>query len=57
MDSFPTGSMQSCLTVATIAISPLIILFLADSIGRVLRQTKGKGGVDSPGEGGSGVAK
>jgi hypothetical protein len=49
--------MQSCLTVATIAISPLIILFLADSIGRVLRQTKGKGGVDSPGEGGSGVAK
>jgi hypothetical protein len=57
MDSLQTGSMQSCLIIATIAISPLIILLLADSIGRVLRQAKEKAGVDSPGEGGSGVTK
>jgi hypothetical protein len=43
MDSLSTGSMQSWLIVATVALSPIIILFLADFIGRVLRQAKGKG--------------
>src|SRR6266480_6349901 len=43
MDSFPTGSMQSWLIVTTVALSPIIILFLADTIGRVHRQAKGKG--------------
>jgi hypothetical protein len=57
MDSLPTGSTQSWLIVATVALSPTIVLFLADTIGRVLRQAKGKEGVNSPGEGGSGIAQ
>jgi hypothetical protein len=47
MDSLPTGSMQSWLIVATVALTPIIILFLADTIGRILRQAKEKGGVNS----------
>jgi hypothetical protein len=43
MNSIPTGSMHSLLIVVILAISPTIILFLADVIGRVLRQAKGKG--------------
>ena len=43
MNSLPTGSMQSWLVVATVALSPITILFLADIIGRVLRHAKGKG--------------
>jgi hypothetical protein len=56
MDSLPTGSTQSWLIVA-VALSPTIVLFLADTIGRVLRQAKGKEGVNSPGEGRSGIAQ
>jgi len=51
MKSLPTGLMQSWLIVATVALSPIIILFLADIIGRVLRPGKGKRGVSRPGEG------
>jgi hypothetical protein len=43
MDSLPTGSMQSWLIVATIALSPIIILVLADTIGRIFRQAKEEG--------------
>jgi hypothetical protein len=57
MNSLPTGSMQSWLIVATVALSPMIILFLVDFIGWVLRQAKGKGGVNSSSEGGSGIAE
>jgi hypothetical protein len=35
--------MQSWLIVATVALSPTIILLMADIIGRVLRQAKGNG--------------
>ena len=37
MDSLPTGSMQSWLIVASVALSPLILLLLIDAIGRVRR--------------------
>lgn len=57
MDSLPTGSMRSWLIVATVALSPIIVLFLADIIGRVILQAMGKAGVNSPDEGGSGVVK
>jgi hypothetical protein len=43
MNSLPTGSMQSWLIVAAVAFSPAIVLFLADAIGWLLRQAKGKG--------------
>jgi hypothetical protein len=49
--------MHSLLIVVILAISPTIILFLADVIGRVLPSGKGKGGVNGPGEGGSGIAE
>jgi hypothetical protein len=43
MDSLPAGSMQSWLIVATVALSPIIILFLADTGGRSFRQVKEEG--------------
>jgi hypothetical protein len=43
MDSLRTGSMQSWLIVATIALSPIIILVLADTIGRIFCQAKEEG--------------
>jgi hypothetical protein len=57
MDSLPTGSTQSWLIVATAAFSPVIILLLADCIGWVLRQAKGKGDRNGCGKGGSGIAQ
>jgi hypothetical protein len=57
MDSLPTGLIQSWLIVATLGVSPILVLFLADTIGRVLRQAKGRGGVDSSGEGESRIAQ
>ena len=57
MDSLPTGSTQSWLIVAIAALSPVIILFLADCIGRVLRRAKAEGEWNSSGQGGSGVAQ
>jgi hypothetical protein len=38
MDSLPTGSIQSWLIVAAVALSPVIVLFLAATIGRVRRR-------------------
>jgi hypothetical protein len=40
MDSLPTGSMQSWLIVGTVALSPMIILVLADTIDRIFRRAK-----------------
>ena len=40
MDSLPTGSMQSWLIVALASVSPMIIVFLADAIGRLFRHGK-----------------
>ena len=37
MDSLPTGSMQSWVIVAAASVSPIVILFLADAIGRLFR--------------------
>ena len=44
MDSLPTGSTQSWVVVATVGLSPFLMLFLADAIGRVLRLAKGQRG-------------
>src|SRR5271165_2692903 len=44
MDSLPTGSTQSLLIVVTIAFSPVIVLFLADAVGWLIRQARAKGG-------------
>jgi len=58
MDSLPTGSTQSWLIVAAVAFSPVIVLFLADAIGWLIRQpallkagpplTKPPAGADRP---------
>jgi hypothetical protein len=45
MDSLPTGSTQSWLIVAAVAFSPVIVLRLADAIGWLIRQARGKEGV------------
>jgi hypothetical protein len=42
MDSLPTGSMQSWLIVASASVSPIILLFLADAVGRLFRHGKGR---------------
>jgi hypothetical protein len=42
MDSLSTGSMQSWLIVASASLSPMIIVFLADAIGRLFRHGKGR---------------
>ena len=42
MDSLPTGSMQSWLIVASASVSPIVLLFLADAIGRLFRHGKGR---------------
>ena len=44
MDSLPTGSTQSWLIVAAVAFSPVIVLFLADAIGWLIHEARGKGG-------------
>jgi hypothetical protein len=41
MDSLSTGSMQSWLIVASASLSPMIIVFLADAIGRLYGHGKG----------------
>jgi len=38
MDSLPTGSMQSWLIVAAVALTPLLAFVAAEVIGRVLRR-------------------
>ena len=55
MDSLPTGSTQSWLIVAAIAFSPVIVLVLADPIGWLFRQARGKGGVTTVGQDASGM--
>ena len=55
MDSLPTGSTQSWLIVAAVAFSPVIVLFLADAIGWLIRQARGKGGVTTVGQDASGI--
>jgi hypothetical protein len=47
MDSLPTGSTQSWFIVAAVAFSPVIVLYLADAIGWLIRQARGKGGTVS----------
>ena len=54
MDSLPTGY-ESWLIVAAVAFSPVIVLFLADAIGWLIRQGRGKGGVTTVGQHASGV--
>jgi hypothetical protein len=49
MDSLPTGLTQSWLIVAAVAFSPVIVLFLADAIGWLICQARGKGGVTGGG--------
>jgi hypothetical protein len=56
MDSLPTGSVRSWLIVATVALSPIIILFLADIIGRVLRKQREMGS-EPPSNGGTGITQ
>ena len=55
MDSLPTGAIQSWLGTAAIALSPALLLFLADAIGWVVRQVKRKGGASIAGQDASGV--
>jgi hypothetical protein len=55
MDSLPTDSTQSWLTVAAVAFSPAIVLFLADAVGWLIRQARGKGGLTTVGQDPSGV--
>ena len=55
MDSLPTGSTQSWLIVAAVAFSPVIVLFLAEAIGWLIRQARGKGGVTTVGQDAIGV--
>jgi hypothetical protein len=50
MDSLPTGSTQSWLIVAAVGLSPFLMLFLADAIGRVLRLAEGQKGVSGRGQ-------
>jgi hypothetical protein len=49
MDSLPTASTQSWFIVAAVAFSPVMVLFLADAIGWLFRQARGKGGVTTVG--------
>jgi hypothetical protein len=55
MDSLPTGSTQSWLIVAAVAFSPVIVLFLADAIGWLIRQPGGRGS-NAAGRDASGIA-
>ena len=55
MDSLPTGSTQSWIFVAAVAFSPVIVLLLADAIGWLIRQARGKGGVTTVSQDASGV--
>ena len=43
MDSLPTGSMQSWVIVASASVSPMVILFVVDAIGRLFRKGKASG--------------
>ena len=56
MDSLPTGSTQSWLIVAAVAFSPVIVLFLADAIGWLIRQSGGRGS-NAAGKDASGIAQ
>ena len=38
MDSLPTGATQSWLIVSAVGLSPMLLFFIADIIGRVLRR-------------------
>ena len=55
MDSLPTASTQSWFIVAAVAFSPVMVLFLADAIGWLFRQARGKGGVTTVGQHANGV--
>ena len=55
MESLPTGSTQSWLIVAAVAFSPVIVLFLADAIGWLIRQAGRKGAVLTASQDASGV--
>jgi hypothetical protein len=48
MDSLPTGSMQSWLIVASASVTPIVLLFLADAIGRLFRHGKGRASERNP---------
>ena len=54
MDSLPTASTQSWF-MAAVAFSPVMVLFLADAIGWLFRQARGKGGVTTVGQHANGV--
>jgi hypothetical protein len=41
MDSLQMGSTQSLLIVVAVAFSPVIVLFLADAVGWLIRQARG----------------
>jgi hypothetical protein len=43
MDSLSTGSTQSWLIVVALAFSPVIVPCLADAVGWLIRQARGKG--------------
>ena len=55
MDSLPTASTQSWFIVAAVAFSPVMVLFLADAIGWLFRQARGKRGVTAVGQHANGV--
>jgi hypothetical protein len=55
MDSLQMGSTQSLLIVVAVAFSPVIVLFLADAVGWLIRRARGKGGVTTVGQDASGV--
>jgi hypothetical protein len=57
MDSLSTGSTQSLLIVAAVAFSPVIVLCLADAIGWLIRQARGKGAVTTVSQDASGVRR
>jgi hypothetical protein len=50
MDSLPTGSTQSWLIVAAFALSPVIILFLADAVGWLFSHGRGREEVSTVGK-------
>jgi hypothetical protein len=56
MDSLQMGSTQSLLIVVAVAFSPVIVLFLADIIGRALRQQREMGS-EPPSNGGTGITQ
>jgi hypothetical protein len=55
MDSLQMRSTQSLLIVVAVAFSPVIVLFLFDAIGWLIRQVRGRAGVTAVGQKASGV--